>query len=102
MILLSRPPPPTVGVCRGSLPARGQPLFEFGEPYLETDEVLGEFTGRAELHQFLYARPVPLSLGLRYLLRALGGYGVKIVHSSSPFKFYSPLLPLLRESVGRA
>src|SRR5215210_2552270 len=64
------------------LPARGQPLLELGEPYLEADEVLGEFAGHAQLYQFLYARAVPLSLGLRYLLHAFGGYGVEIVHGS--------------------
>lgn len=65
-----------------SLLVRGEPLFELSDPYFEADKVLGKFTGRAHLHQFLYTRPVAPSLGLCYLLRALGGYGVEIVHDN--------------------
>ncbi len=78
-------PPRTVSVCRGSLLVRRRrPLFKPSDPYFETDKVLGKFTSRAQLHQLLYTRPVTPSLGLRYLLRAFGSYGVKIVHSNSP------------------
>ena len=59
-------------------------MFESSEPYLETDEVLGKLGRRAQLHQLLYARPVTPSLGLRYLLRAFGGYGVEFVHGNIP------------------
>lgn len=71
-------------MCRGSLLVRRLPLFEFSDPYFETDEVLGKFTSCAHLHQSLYARPIPPSLSLCYLLRAFGGYRVKIVHSNLP------------------
>ena len=59
-------------------------MFESSDPYFETDKVLGKFTSRAQLHQLLYTRPVTPSLGLRYLLRAFSGYGVKVVHGNSP------------------
>ena len=75
---------PTQGrASRGSLLVCGQPLFEFRDPYFETDKVLGKFASCARLHQFLYARPVTLSLGLCYLLCASGGYGIKVVHDNS-------------------
>lgn len=66
------------------LPVHGRPLLEFGDPYLEADEVLGEFGGRTYLHQFFYTWSVEPSLFLCYLLRALGGYGIEIVHDNSP------------------
>ena len=66
------------------LPIRGRPLLELGDPYFEADEVLGEFAGRAYLHQFFYMRFVGLSLSLCYFLRAFSEYGVKIVHGNSP------------------
>ena len=47
-----------VDTSSGPLPVRGRPLFELGDPYFEADEVLGEFAGRAHLHQFFYTRPV--------------------------------------------
>jgi hypothetical protein len=53
-----------------------------GDPYFEADEVLGEFAGCAHLHQFFYTWPIIPSLSLRYLLRAFGGNGVKIVHGN--------------------
>ena len=70
---------------RGPLPDRGRPLLESGDPYFEADEVLGEFTGRARLHQFFYTLSIYPSLLLCYLLRAFSGYEVKIVHGNSPF-----------------
>lgn len=78
------PGPTNVPSQRGSLPVRGRPLFELGDPYFEADEVLGEFAGRAHLHQFFYTRSVDLSLSLCYLLRAFDGYGVKIIHGTLP------------------
>ncbi len=71
-----------VGASSRPLPVRGRPLFELGDPYFEADEVLGEFAGRAYLHQFFYTRPINPSLSLCYLLRAFSGYGVKIVHGN--------------------
>ena len=71
-------------MSRGSLLVRRQPLFEFSDPYFETDKVLGKFTSCAHLHQFVYTRPISPSLSLCYLLRAFSGYGVKIVHSNFP------------------
>ena len=67
---------------RGPLPVRGRPLFELGDPYFEADEVLGKFAGCAQLHQFFNTWPIIPSLSLRYLLCALCGYGVKIVHDN--------------------
>jgi hypothetical protein len=78
-----RPTPRAVGASRGPSPVRGRPLLELGDPYFEADEVLGEFAGRTHLHQFFYTRSVNPSLSLCYLLRALSGYGVKIVHCNS-------------------
>ena len=74
-----------VTASRGPLPDRGRPLFESGDPYFEADEILGEFAGRACLHQFFYTRSINPSLLLCYLLRAFSGYEVKIVHGNSPF-----------------
>jgi hypothetical protein len=73
-----------VSASSGPLPVRVRPLLELGDPYFEADEVLGEFAGRAYLHQFFYTRSVDPSLGLCYLLRAFCEYGVKIVHGNSP------------------
>ena len=67
---------------RGPLPDRARHLLELGDPYFEADEVLGEFAGRANLHQFFYTRFVEPSLSLCYLLRAFSGYGVEIVHGN--------------------
>jgi hypothetical protein len=77
-------PARAVGASRGPSPVRGRPLLELGDPYFEADEVLGEFAGRAHLHQFFYTRSVNPSLSLCYLLRAFSGYGVQIVHGNSP------------------
>jgi hypothetical protein len=73
-----------VSASSGPLPVRVRPLLELGDPYFEADEVLGEFAGRAYLHQFFYTRSVDPSLSLCYLLRAFCEYGVKIVHGNSP------------------
>lgn len=67
-----------------SLLVRERPLLESSDPYFETERVLGKFTSCAQLHQFLYARPITPSLSFCYLLRAFGGYGIKIVHSKFP------------------
>ena len=78
-------PPRTVSVRRGSLPGRRRrPLFESGEPYSETDEILGKFTSCAQLHQFLYTSLITPSLDLRYHLRTFSGYRVEIVHGKFP------------------
>ncbi len=74
-----------VGASCGPLPDCARHLLELGDPYFEADEVLGEFTGRARLHQFFYTRSMNPSLLLFYLLRAFSGYEVKIVHGNFPF-----------------
>ena len=76
------PLPPRQDRPRRPLPVRGRPLLELGDPYFEADEVLGEFAGRAYLHQFFYTRFVDPSLSLCYLLRAFSGYGVEIFHGN--------------------
>ena len=96
VILLARDAARVVGQPCGPLPVRRQPLFESGDPYLEADEVLGNLRRRAQLHQLLYACRVTASLGFGYLLRASGGYGVEIVHSSIPSDRPSPYYPLPR------
>ena len=73
-----------VTMYRGSLLVRGRPLLESCNSYFETNEVLGKFASCAHLHQLLYARCITSSLSLRYLLRALSGYGVEIIHSNLP------------------
>ena len=93
---------------RGSLLVRRRrrPLFESSDPYFETDEVLGKFRGRAQLHQLLYTLRVTPSLGLCYLLRAFGGYGVKIVHGNSlpgrPSRYYPLFTPFYMKAFSQA
>ncbi|MGI8728770.1 MAG: hypothetical protein ACR2LK_02015 [Solirubrobacteraceae bacterium] len=84
MINTLHPQDPTSWAQPGPLLVRGRPLLELGDPYFEADEVLGEFAGRAHLHQFFYTRSVNLSLSFCYLLRAFSGYEVKIFHGNSP------------------
>ena len=82
--LLGASSEPLLSESRGPLPVRGLPLLELGDPHFEADEVLGEFAGRAHLHQLFYTRSVDLSLSLCYLLRAFSEYGVEIVHGNFP------------------
>jgi hypothetical protein len=82
--LFANPYAVKVGASSEPLAVHGLPLLELGDPHFEADEVLGEFAGRAHLHQLFYTRSVNLSLSLCYLLRAFSEYGVEIVHGNFP------------------